>query len=49
LKKFSEKQQIKDGFINGGFFIFKKSFFKISEKTRRLFSGTGADEGTYQR
>jgi glucose-1-phosphate cytidylyltransferase len=32
VENFSEKQQIKDGFINGGFFIFKKSFFKYLKK-----------------
>ena len=32
VEKFSEKQQIKDGFIKYGFFIFKKSFFKYLRK-----------------
>ncbi len=32
VEKFSEKQQVKDGFINGGFFVFQKSFFKYLKK-----------------
>lgn len=31
VKKFSEKPQIKDSFINGGFFIFDKNFFRYLE------------------
>ena len=32
VEKFSEKQQVKDGFINGGFFVFNRSFFKYLKK-----------------
>jgi glucose-1-phosphate cytidylyltransferase len=32
VERFSEKPQITDGFINGGFFIFKSSFFKYLKK-----------------
>lgn len=29
IKEFNEKPQVKEGFINGGFFVFKKEFFKF--------------------
>ena len=32
VQKFEEKNQLNSGWINGGFFIFSKSFFKILNK-----------------
>ena len=32
VEKKKKKQQVKDGFINGGFFVFNKSFFKYLKK-----------------
>ena len=36
VTSFKEKPQLKDGWINGGFFVFKDSFFKIISKKKNV-------------
>ena len=36
VQSFKEKPQLKDGWINGGFFIFEKKFIKLIDKKRNV-------------